>query len=136
MGAVRHTRLKSLFMKQGEIFEWDFDKFHVRAGTAERGQHLIVSRRRCVLLSSPGFWARELEKIRVKEQTVEDKQTEQERKRKIAADNKAKKEEKAAAKRLKTAPPPPPAPAPPPPPPTTAPAGRRQGVTPARFREG
>jgi transposase len=129
-------RLKRLFMEQGELLELDYDKFQVRAGTADRGQHLIVSRRRCVLLSSPGFWARELEKQRLKEQTVSLKETEKERKRKVTASNKAKKEEKAEAKRLRTAPPPPPAPVPPPPPPPPVPTGRRQGVTPARFREG
>ncbi|KAJ1381500.1 hypothetical protein B484DRAFT_462038 [Ochromonadaceae sp. CCMP2298] len=123
-----------LFMQQGELLERDFDRYNVRAGTADRGQHLIVSRRRCVLLSSPGFWARELEKIRVKEEAANDKQIEKERKRKVSADNKEKKEQKAAAKCLKTAPPPPPAHVPPPPPPPTAPAGRRQGVTPSRFR--
>jgi hypothetical protein len=59
-----------LFMQQGELLERDFDRYNVRAGTADRGQHLIVSRRRCVLLSSPGFWERELQKIRVKEEAA------------------------------------------------------------------
>jgi transposase len=128
------------FKKQNELFEWDFDKYGVRKGTQERGQHLIPGRRRCVLMSGDNFWQREQAKEQAKVNAVQDKVIEKERKRKVTEDKKATKEAKEAAKRPKTAPVPPPAPVlpppPPPPPPLPVPTGRRQGVTPARFREG